>query len=393
MTQRERLLSILVGGTLALFVIQWGFKKYTGAVNTRQNQIASLENEKIRIEEQLLQGAYADRQMGEYMVRSLPSNIEKAQSDYQKWLLTMLEENGLKEFNVGPPTSIPEKGLFTKFGFLVTGQASMPDLMKLLHAFYAKDYLHRISKLSISKARSSDGMQVTMNVDAIALASAPAEAKTPGLTSWRVDPSASAYLEPIMNRNFFEPPNKAPRYDGRTTLEAIVGRSTPAPLTFKDDDGDKIRYEFVETPPEFVTLDERSGTLKIDSGEKKEFEVLVRATDNGYPNRSTEQKLIVKVVDPPPPPAPTPPKPEFDDATQTVLTALVQGQDRRAWMNVRTRGKTLKLRIGDEFEIGSVKGKVTAIDAMTVELEIDGRRYTLKPNDNLSEATKRTEES
>jgi hypothetical protein len=268
----------------------------------------------------------------------------------------------------------------------------MPDLIKLLHAFYAKDYLHRISKISIAKARVGEGMQITMNIDAIALRAAAADAAAPESTSWRVDPSVTAYLEPIMNRNFFEPLNQAPRYDGQAIVEAIVGRSTPVPLTFKDNEGHRMRYEFVEAPPEYATLDQRSGTLKIDSAEKREFEVLVRAIDDGYPNRSTEQKLMVKVVDPPPPPEPEPPKPEFDDATQTVLTALVQGQDRRAWMNVRTRGKTLKLRIGDEFEIGSVKGKVTDIDATTVELEIDGRRYTLKPNDNLSEATKRDEE-
>tara|TARA_R110002049_G_scaffold72490_2_gene187173 strand:+ start:199816 stop:200997 length:1182 start_codon:yes stop_codon:yes gene_type:complete len=392
MNQRERLLSILVGGALALFVLQWGFNKYRDAIKARQNQIASLENEKVKIEEQLIQKAYADRQMGEYVVRSLPSDIERAQADYQKWLLSMLQENGLRNFNVGAPTSIPVGGLYHRFGLLVTGETSMPELLQLLHAFYAKDYLHRINKISFNKARTGEGMQLTMNIDAIALNAAPADAAPPESNSWRVEPDAIAYVEPIMNRNLFEPPNKAPRYDGKSTLEAVVGKSTPAPLTFKDDDGDRLRYELAEDAPEYVSLDERSGTLRIDSDEKREFEILVRAIDDGYPKRTTEQKLTVRVVDPPPPPTPEPPKPKFDDATQTILTGLVQGRERQAWLQVRTHGKTLKLRVGDKFEIGSVKGTVVGMTSDSVDLEIEGRRLTLKQNGNLGEAAKRAEE-
>ncbi len=86
-----------------------------------------------------------------------------------------------------------------------------------------------------------------------------------------------------------------------------------------------------------------SGTLRVNSSETRELQVLVSVTDKGYPPRTSEQDLLVKVVDPPPPPQGPPPKPDFDDASQTVLTALVQGgDDWTAWMNVRTRGKTLE---------------------------------------------------
>jgi len=196
-----------------------------------------------------------------------------------------------------------------------------------------------------------------------------------------------------MNRNFFEPPNGAPQYTGRPEIEAIVARDSPVPLTFKDPEGHQIRYEFVETPPEFVRLDEPSGTLHIKSDEKREFQIQVRAIDDGYPRRTTEQTLTVKVVDPPPPPVAPPPKLAFDDATQTVLTALVQGRDEwTAWMHVRTRDTTLRLKVGDGFEIGSLKGKVVDVTPRYVTLEIDGRRFTLKPSGNLSEAAKRAEE-
>jgi|GEM_PF-6917860 len=110
-------------------------------------------------------------------------------------------------------------------------------------------------------------------------------------------------------------------------------------------------------------------------------------TDTGYPRRQIEKTLAVKLENPPLPKEPDPLPPKFDDATQTYLTALVQGRDDwTAWMNVRTRGETLKLQVGDSFEIGSMKGSVKSVSARVVLLEIDGKEYELRPSGKLSEA-------
>lgn len=155
-----------------------------------------------------------------------------------------------------------------------------------------------------------------------------------------------------------------------------------------------MSYELVGDPPSGVSLDERSGTLRIRSDKVEEFELLVRATDTGYPRQSTEQKLRVNVVDPPPPSAPPAPKLGFDDSTQTVLTALVQGRtEATAWLDVRTKATTVKLRKGDQFEIGRLKGLVIEATPESVTFEVDGRRFTLKPGDNLGEAAKQAESS
>ena len=110
-------------------------------------------------------------------------------------------------------------------------------------------------------------------------------------------------------------------------------------------------------------------------------------SDDGYPKRVVEESLLVKVVDPPPPPPEEKPPLEFDDAKQTYLTGLVQGtNDWTAWMNVRTRGKTLKLRVGDEFEIGSVRGVVEAIDADHVKIKIGEKTISLSSGGTLKSA-------
>lgn len=388
MTERERLLSILVGGLLAITVVWWGFGKYKTAVKTRENQIAQLQQEQARLNEQRLQGEYANRQMGEYMIRSLPGDPERAQSRYQQWLLDLVEAHDLSKALVDANSSRSIGGLYQLLDFRVRGNSDVPNLIGLLHAFYEKDYLHRIRDMSIRRTREGD-FQVEMSIDAIALLAAPIDLPAREEPSWRVDGDVAAYLDPIMNRNLYEPPNNAPRFGGRPEVEAVVGRETPVPLPFNDPEGHSIRYELVDGPSDLVRLDELSGTLRVLSDRTHEFDVTVRAIDSGYPNQVSEQRLTVKVVEPPPPPPEAPPKLAFDDATQTVLTALVQGRDEwTAWMHVRTRDQTLRLRVGDAFEIGSLKGTVVEVTPRYVVLESDGKRFELRPSGNLGDAAK-----
>lgn len=394
MTQRERILAIIVGGLLILGGIYWGVKKYQGAVQARRNQITTLQTTQAGLVEQQMQGALADRQMGEYLVRSLPGNNERARSEYSRWLLDTVQDNRLRGANVDPAPSVPVGNLYQKHGFRVTGSGDIKNVLNMLHDFYSKDFLHRIRQLTL-KPNKQGGFEVEMNVDTIGLTSVAIDAKEPGDKSWRVDEDPLAYVDPIMNRNMFEPPNGAPKYTGKSTVEAIIGKETPIPLTFKDPQGQRISYELLSGPEDLVRLDSRSGTLRVKSDEKSEIEVKVRATDEGYPRKSTEQTLIVKVVDPPPPPPPPAPKLKYDDAKQTVLTGLTHGKgDWQAWMKVHTRGKTLKLRVGDDFEIGTVKGKVTEINAKFVELDFDGKRVTISSNskESLSDAAARAKE-
>lgn len=392
MTERERFLSILVGGLLAIALVWWGFGKYNAAVKSRNNQIAQLQQQQQQLNEQRLQGEYANRQMGEYMIRSLPGDPEQAQSQYQQWLLDTVQENNLSNALVDANSSRAIGGLYQLLDFRVRGDADVPSLIRLLHAFYAKDYLHRIRDMSIRRTRGGD-FQVEMAIDAIALLSAPGDLPKREDSSWRVDGDVAAYMEPIMNRNLYEPPNQPPRFGGQREVEAVVGRETPLPLPFSDPEGHSIRYELVDGPQQLVRLDERSGTLRVLSDETTEFDVTVRAIDSGYPKRSSEQQMKIRVVEPPEPEPEPPARLAFDDATQTVLTALVQGRDEwMAWMHVRTRDQTLRLRVGDSFEIGSLKGKVVEVTPRYVMLEIDdGRKFELRPSGNLSEAAKTAE--
>ena len=389
MNEREKNLVKIIGTLVICYVLWTGYSRYREAIQSREKQIVSLTERQQQLFEQQLQGEYANRQMGEYLARSLPGDPEQAQSQYQQWLLDLVHENGVDKAAVDANSSRTIGNLYQLIDFRVSGSTDLPNLIGLLHEFYAKDYLHRIRDLSIRPSKAG-GFSMELSVDVIALMAASNELPERNEPSWRVDGDVASYVDAIMNRNLYEPPNEAPKYGGGSSIEAIVGRDSPSPLAFKDPEGHALKFEFVDEPPEFVRLDPSSGTLRVNADEKQEFEVLVRAIDDGYPRRTTEQKIRVRVIDPPPPPKEPPPEFVFDDATQTVLTALVQGRGNwTAWMHVRTRDKTLRLKVGDEFEIGSLKGSVVDVNARYVTLEIDGRRFELKPAGNLSEAAKR----
>ncbi len=396
MTQRERFLAIGVGGLMLIIGLQWMFTKYRTSLRTRTTQITNLENQKQRLEEELLQGAYADRQMGEYLVRSLPSTNERALGDYSRWLLDLVQANGVTGADVDPTSSQAFGELYQRFSFRVSGKTTLPKVTELLHAFYAKDYLHRIREFNVRPnkvGQASGEMIMELSIDAIALKAAAENVSPPLQPSWKVEPSVAAYRDGILQRNFFSPPNQPPTFAGNKSVDAIVGKETKMELKFEDPEGHSVTYTLVGETPEFIEIDPSSGSLKINPSATGKHDLMVRATDNGFPSRSIEQPLTLSVNDPPPPPEPDKPKPEFDDAKQTVLTGLVQGRDDwTAWMNVRTRGETLKLRVGDSFEIGSLKGTVIEVTQRFALLEIDGRRFTLRPSGNLAEAAKASED-
>ena len=89
------------------------------------------------------------------------------------------------------------------------------------------------------------------------------------------------------------------------------------------------------------------------------------------------------VVEKPPPEEPTPEP--FDPSKHAVFTASVEvgGQAPEAWVKSRTTDKNLYLHVGDEFEIGPLKGVVTRIGLREVEIEVSGKRHVVPLGESL----------
>ena len=175
-----------------------------------------------------------------------------------------------------------------------------------------------------------------------------------------------------------------------TRQEVKRGESWSLKLEGNDPEAHYVRFELVskELPPG-LKFSDRSGEISWKPEANGDYEVLVRAIDDGLPAKSAEYKLALKVVDPPSPPPPKVEPPKFDPATLSRVTALVGGRDGpQVWVRSPSGEKSLQLSEGEDFEIGSIKAKVVSINLKEsfAEFETDGIRWLVGMDSTLKEA-------
>lgn len=385
MTPREKILAIGVGSVLVIGGIQYGINQYRAALQTRQNRIQTLDDQVLKAQDAVLQGAYADRMMGEYLVRSLPSDLETARSDYQKWLLLLPELVGLEASDVKLTGERSIGDLYQLLQFKLTANADPQAWVEWLHLFYAKDWLHRISELGV-QPRADGSLRLNVTIEVIALQAALPDLPARAEPSPLVD-SFAAYADPILNRNLFSRPNQPPQFTSPPQFQVTLGQTPQLNVVAEDPEEHRVKYSIVGEAPPGLVLDPDSGAIRWTPPEVGQFDFIVAAVDNGFPSRRSEQQVKIAVNDPPPPQEIQPAAPSFDEASQTVLTGLVQGSgDWTAWLRVRTQGTTLRLRPGDSFKIGQLSGHVVDVNSRFATLEIDGKQFELHQSGNLAEA-------
>lgn len=384
MNPRERSLALLVGGSLLLIVLFYGWWTYSGMVTAREQQRDKLESD-LRKQKGLLRKAQADvTRLHAFQARSLPSDVESARSVYQTWLLEKAQAAGLGGQNTAATSTRPfgtTGQLGTIFTFNAKGEATLPQIVKFLDGISRDNYLHRVTKLSLKPVPNSKQLDVILTIEALALTKADAEKALPEVPKRSLAlPDAEAYAAVICGRNVFGPKNKAPGLSSSSSQTATINREFSTTLQAKDPDPlDKVTYKLLSDVPG-AALDPQSGRLRWTPKKtgRQEFEIEMR--DDGLPAATAKTKLTVNVQDPPPPespPTPPPKKPGFDNAKYTVLTGVVEVNDEReVWLLIRPTGETLKLKVGEKFEIGTVKGVVADIgeDDFTFKQEDDFRR-------------------
>ncbi|QDS95047.1 hypothetical protein FF011L_38310 [Roseimaritima multifibrata] len=387
MTQRERFLAILVGGVLLLITLQWGINRFRTARADRDTEIARLTNE-IETANNMNRLGFASReQMARFVERSLPSDPDRAVSEYSDWLLMLMEASGVTGSEVDSVNNSAFGDLYRVYNFRVSASGDMEKIVWLLHAFHRTDYLQRIRNMTIKPRGIGGDLQLSMSLEVLAMNEASPQQPPPSELSPLVDADVNNYLDPILDRNFFSPPNQSPRFAGEQNVKAILGETLKVSPKFEDPDGDTVSLELLGDIPEGITFNKSTGSIEWKPTELSSIKLRIAATDAGRPSRTVEQVLSVTVEEPPKEEMAKPAS--FDEASQAFLNALVYSKGSwEAWMTVRTRGEKLELRAGDEIEVGSVTGKVIDVTQRFIELEVDDRRFTLKLDDNLATAAR-----
>jgi hypothetical protein len=375
MSKRERNLALLVGLCLLALAAFFGARKVNEAIRARRQQIAAAEKA-VRDKTQILRlSTEPAGRMEDYQRRSLPSDLEKARSLYQTWLLNLVKEAGFEDTQVSVLPARSEKGVYQVLGFSVSGRGNLPKLVSFLHRFYSADLLHRVRRLHVKRVPGTKQLDLAVAIDALSL---PTADSTDKLNEDAVRKLAHgdvpAYLETILKRNLSGPANKEPTIEVPAEVTKYVGDVVAFAVKGRDPDRlDQISYGLEGSGLANAKIDARSGEFQWPAEKIGDYEVVVAATDDGFPPKTTRQTVKIRVTEKPPESASPPvaaPKPSFDLAKFAFVTAITEADGKRqAWISLRAEGKLLKLFEGDEFQIGEVTVKITRIAEKTVELD------------------------
>lgn len=393
MTKRERTLAMLVGASLLVLAALYGGKKVTDALRTRRAQITGLEKQ-VRDKSRIvrLSQEQADR-MQDYQRRALPADLEKARSLYQTWLLGLVQEAGIEGAQVGVLPARSEKGIYDALAFSVSGRGDLKKVVAFLHRFYSADLLHRVRRLYAKRVPGTRQLDLAFSIDAVSLPGADSTDKLNDQPSQRLTRGGvDAYLKTILNRNLSGPANKEPAIEPIGEQSKYLGDPVSFAVKGRDPDKlDQISYGLEGSGLPNAKIDPQSGQFEWQAEKIGDYEVVVAATDDGFPAKTARQTVKISITERPPdaPQTAATPPPSFEQAKFAYVTAITEsGGKRQAWISLRTEGKLLKLFEGDEFKIGEVTVKVARIAEKSVELDapVLEKRLLVSLGQNVGEA-------
>ena len=391
LSQREKILAAGVGLILLLFIGNYIWGTISKGFSDKADEITRLTQQRDDQKLQITAGSIAKSKLNRLVSQSLPSNEEKARAQYLEWLINLADECELIDPLPKTEGDSVEKDLYQSFKFQLSGTGTIENATKLLHAFHAKDYLHRILRFDMQPLPNSkipNQLKITLQSEVLALKNAKPDQPPPGNNAPRLEKSYEEYYNSIVGRNIFAPTNTPPAFEKSKLVSATLGIKMDVGLGAKDaDPGQVIKYEFEGEPIKGMQLDPETGNLSWTAMELGDYKVAVRATDSGIPAKSSVQLISIKVQEPPP--AVKKPK-DFDVASQAFVSALIaDGKGPQAWIRSKTENKTLYLRQGEQLKLGDIEGKVILIGTNFIEFETEGKRWTVGQDEPLSDAYKR----
>lgn len=396
MTPRERILAISVIALLVLGVLWYGWSWKESSLAAQRARLSRLQGEVQKNEITLARARKATEEMNKFEQQSLTSDVERAQSLYQEWLLDLVQRHGIQEGNVSAVTGRAVKGVYQQLAFSIKGRTDLVHATQLLHEFYSSDRLHRIRRLRMNPINEGKEIDLDIMIEVLALDGAPrnvTELKH-GISDRLTHGDAADYVKAIASRNMFQPPHQPPKITTTSRSSYPLGSSVSFSVKGDDPEQTTVKYALEKASMEGARIDPRTGEFSWRPSEKGTFEIEVSATDGGLPAKTAKQTIRFSVVDPPPErvverPPPTPQPPPFDTAKFAYLTAVLGVDDQsEAWVNMRTTGQTLKLHPGDKFDVGTMRGTVIQIGVQDMVIEtVDGYRLQLYLGENFREAT------
>jgi hypothetical protein len=392
MNKREMLLAGIVASLILLLGIGYAVIQVKNAIDKKDTEITGLQ-EKIRQQELDVEYSQKDQEQIEaYRAKALPADVAEAQTLYKDWLMDCAKEIGFHDPQVDPIATRSKSKAYEAFAYSVTGRGDLEQAIEFLHRFYSVDCLHRIFHLSANRIADTKQHDLTISVEALSLKDATSTDQLPVGQSNRLaygDGDLDTYRKKILYRNFFGPPNNEPTMESIGEITAYAGRTVEIAVRGSDPDKlDKVSYHIDGDGVPSDLSDNESGRFEWTATKLGEHEVEITATDNGWPPKSVSQTVTIKVTEAEDEQVEVADLPSFEKAKFAYVTGITEVDGRKeTWISLRTEGKMLKLKEGDEFVVDEVTVTVKRISEKTVELEAEvlKKRLLVSLGQNLAE--------
>ncbi len=362
------LVAVVLGGLLT------GTRSYLSYINDLKSDLSMAEQDRQSYEANQMAAEIYELTVDDYEKMSLGKDHNHALASYKAWLINLLEtELGLEDVRITNEPTREIDGKYHRHTFGINCESDLKTLTDFLYRFETKKLLHRIKDLAVSPT-GYDQLQIRIIIEAISLPEAEQHVDIASIAHDEslVDGSYEDYWERISNRNFFGPENKAPTFTP-PPIAATVGETESRTLTASaganEQNLQNVSYSLdTESIPADVKASITGNRLTVSSNEIGRYQFNIHVTDTGLPAKTITKTVAVTISEKPKPRPPTvrpePPKPPvFNVAQLAFFTSTVQINDRvEVWIHRRDQGQIVKLPVGAKIEIGTVKGRIHAVN-------------------------------
>ena len=384
LTKREKILAGIVVATLLVVGSIFIVGRVTASFDRLNDELVALDGTIGKQETTIKRGKIAEKQIAAWRERSLPEDRTRARSLYLNWLRRRAVDVEFEGMSFSTLAAGREGDVYFRHGFGLDAHGTLQQLIQFLYDFYSVDQLHRITRLSVKPINNSKQLDIKIAIEAIALPGAPDREALPepGSSDRLARADVEEYVQTIMNRSLFSPANQPPSVDFLAIQRANPNKEIRINIPAKDPESDVLSFELDGDIPEGLKLDGRLGevtwTPDDDNLREEEYVVSYRVTDQGWPAKSVTGTFRIAVVEAP---IEEGEEPDFDPATLATISGITRTSlGPVVWINVKTEGKVLRLRAGDDVAIGTIKGKVSkvVVEDKFAEFELsDGKVITV----------------
>ena len=169
---------MLVAGLLAILVlVPLLYSLYGSSASKVFIQRNALRKEVQELEKAVQKKEVLQKKMTDYVHRSLPPMGATTREKYLNLLSDLVKQCGFQEMRINPGSSgtsstamsRTKSSGFQTFSYKLTGTTSLEGLTNLLKQFYEAEVLQLIKTLSIKPVDQSNKMEISMDIEAIAL--------------------------------------------------------------------------------------------------------------------------------------------------------------------------------------------------------------------------------